>query len=182
DSSLQKILHELRDFRQDNKEQLADIKQELSKVNKRLDKAEGQIEEVETRILTDTVIKKLLQQQITLETKLTDQEGRLCQENIRIYGIPEESEGHCMVTFLENLLRGKLGLPKDVELGIERAHRALAPRPRGPDAKPRSIVAKFLSYKMKEDVLRKGWQMGWPWERPALKTAINKFPAMFKRI
>uniref|UniRef100_W5LVG8 L1 transposable element RRM domain-containing protein n=1 Tax=Lepisosteus oculatus TaxID=7918 RepID=W5LVG8_LEPOC len=138
DASLQKILYELRDFRRDNKEQLMDIKQELSKVNKRLDKAEGRIEEVETRVLTtETAIKKLLQRQITLETKLTDQEGRSRRENIRIYGIQKESEGRCMVTFLENLL------PKDVKLGIERAHRALAPRPKGPDAKPRSIVAKF---------------------------------------
>uniref|UniRef100_W5N444 L1 transposable element RRM domain-containing protein n=1 Tax=Lepisosteus oculatus TaxID=7918 RepID=W5N444_LEPOC len=145
DASLQKILYELRDFRWDNKEQITDIKLELSNVNKRLDKAEGRTEEVETRVLrTETVIKKLLQRQVTLETKLTDQEGRLRRENIRIYGIPEESEGCCMVTFLENLRRGELDLPKDMELGIERAHRG---------------VAKFLSYKMKEEVLGKAWQM-----------------------
>uniref|UniRef100_W5LX52 L1 transposable element RRM domain-containing protein n=1 Tax=Lepisosteus oculatus TaxID=7918 RepID=W5LX52_LEPOC len=154
DTSLQKILQELRDFRQDSKQQLTDIKRGLSRVNKRLGEAKRWIKKVETRVLTtETVIKKLLQRQNTLETKLTDQEGRSRRDNIWMDGIPEESEA----TFLETVLRGELDLPKEVELRIERAQRALEPRLIGPDAKPPSIVTKFLSYKIKE-VLRKGRQ------------------------
>ena len=37
-------------------------------------------------------------------------------------------------------------------------HRALAPKPSGPQPKPRSIVVKFGNYRMKEEVLRRAWQ------------------------
>uniref|UniRef100_W5LX58 L1 transposable element RRM domain-containing protein n=1 Tax=Lepisosteus oculatus TaxID=7918 RepID=W5LX58_LEPOC len=151
-TSLQKILQELRDFRQDSKQQLTDIKWELSRVNERLGEAKRRIEEVETRVLTtETVIK-----QNTLETKLTDQEGRSRRDNIWMDEIPEESEGRCMNTSLETVLRGELDLPKEVELRIERAQRALAPRLIGPDAKPLSIALQFLSYKKKRSVIKLG--------------------------
>ena len=41
-------------------------------------------------------------------------------------------------------------LPSDRELKIEQAHRALAPKPSGMQAKPQSIVVKFGSYWTKE--------------------------------
>uniref|UniRef100_W5LX85 L1 transposable element RRM domain-containing protein n=1 Tax=Lepisosteus oculatus TaxID=7918 RepID=W5LX85_LEPOC len=171
DTSLQKILQELRDFRQDSKQQLTDIKRGLSRVNKRLGEAKRWIKKVETRVLTtETVIKKLLQRQNTLETKLTDQEGRSRRDNIWMDGIPEESEA----TFLETVLRGELDLPKEVELRIERAQRALEPRLIGPDAKPPSIVTKFLSYKIKE-VLRK--ELFYKSKR----FYVDNYPAVFKK-
>ncbi|KAI4877042.1 hypothetical protein NFI96_003912, partial [Prochilodus magdalenae] len=60
--------------------------------------------------------------------------------------------------FLENLLKSALDFPDDEQLRIERAHRALVPKPTGSQGKPRSIVAKFSSHRTKEDVLRKAWQ------------------------
>lgn len=59
-----------------------------------------------------------------------------------------------MVGFLDNLLKSALNFPRDRELRIKRAHRALAPKPNGLQAKPRSIVVKFGSYRMKEEVLQ----------------------------
>lgn len=63
-----------------------------------------------------------------------------------------------MVDFLDNLLKSALAFPPDRELGIERAHRALVPKPNNPQAKPRSIVVTFGSYQIKEEVLRRAWQ------------------------
>ena len=45
-----------------------------------------------------------------------------------------------------------------MELKIERAHRALAPKATGPQAKPRSFIVKFASYRTKEEVILKAWQ------------------------
>lgn len=158
-ASLEGILREIKEFRRDNRQQLADIKQELSKTNKRLEEAEGRIEETEQRMTTmETVLKRVIQQQTALEAGLLDQEGRSRRENIRVYGIPENAEGSCMVSFLETLLKNQLDYPEATELRIERAHRALAPKPAQGDQKPRSIVAKFQSARMKEDVLRRAWQ------------------------
>ena len=159
DASLRSILNELRDFRRDNKHQLTEIKQELHRTNNRLEEAETRIDEAETALqATTTLLKRLLQRQASMEAKLTDQEGRARRDNIRIYGIPEEAEGGDISTFLENLLKESLDFPPDTELKIERAHRALAPKSTGPQAKPRSIIVKFASYKVKEEVIRKAWQ------------------------
>ena len=61
-----------------------------------------------------------------------------------------------MVEFVEQLLRDKLEIPEATAIDIERAHRALVPKPTGED-KPRSIVIRFLRYKTKEEILRKAW-------------------------
>lgn len=157
--SMRCILNELREFRRDNKVQLSDIKQELKRTNDRLEEAEGRIEEMETALqATSTLIKQLTQRQANLEARLIDQEGRARRDNLRIYGIPEDQEGTDMVGFLVNLLKSALDFPSDQELGIERAHRALAPKPNNPQAKPRSIIIKFGSYRTKEEVLRRAWQ------------------------
>lgn len=92
------------------------------------------------------------------ENKLLDHEGRSRRENLRIYNVPEGAEGSSMVEFVEKLLRDALEIPQTTELDIERAHRALAPRPSGDrEDKPRSIIIRFLRYKIKEEVLRKAW-------------------------
>ena len=44
-------------------------------------------------------------------------------------------------------------IPQATDLKIERAHRSLATKPAG-DALPRSTVVKFVSFKVKEDVLK----------------------------
>lgn len=157
--SLRCILNELREFRKDNMEQFDEFKQDLKRTNDRLEEAEERIEETETTLqLASTLIKRLIQRQANLEARVLDQEGRARRDNLRIYGIPEDKEGTDMIEFLNNLLKNALDLPRDRELGIERAHRALQPKPSNPEAKPRSKVVKFSSYRTKEEVLRKAWQ------------------------
>lgn len=58
-----------------------------------------------------------------------------------------------MVTFVEDLLLKGLELPSSTALNIQRAHWELAPKS-PTDAPPRSIVVKFSSYKMKEEVIK----------------------------
>lgn len=158
EASLANILKELKDFRRDNMKQLADIQQKLNSTNDRLEEAESRIDDVETAMqAASTILKKLVQKQEETEAKLTDQEARARRENIRIYSIPEQSEGNDIITFLEEMFRDSLDFPRDVELKIERAHRALGPRPADP-AKPRSIIAKFSSFRVKEEVVRRAWR------------------------
>lgn len=162
------ILRELKEFRQENKEQLKTIKEEIVKVNTRLDEAEERIEKAEERIQnTEEVIATMLKLHTKLEDKLLDLESRSRRDNIRIYGVPEgaEKESTTMVSFVENLLREGLELTDDMpDLQIERAHRSLGPQPPA-DAPPRSIIIKFLSFKTKESLLRKAWQgKGFTWQ------------------
>uniref|UniRef100_A0A1A8IE85 Uncharacterized protein n=1 Tax=Nothobranchius kuhntae TaxID=321403 RepID=A0A1A8IE85_NOTKU len=71
-----------------------------------------------------------------MEAKLLDQEGRARRDNIRVYGIPEEAEGNDTPGFLEKVLMESLDFPLDTALRIERAHRALAPKPTNSVGKP----------------------------------------------
>ncbi|KAI4806957.1 hypothetical protein KUCAC02_017747 [Chaenocephalus aceratus] len=86
-------------------------------------------------------------------------EGRSRRENIRIHGVKEGAEDNSpsMGTFVEDLLREGLDLPATFELRVERAHRALMPKPPG-EVSPRSIVVKLSSYRTKEELLRLAWQ------------------------
>ncbi len=159
DASLHSILSEIKAFRRDNNQQLAEIKQELHNTNNRLEDAEGRIEETETALQAmATLMKRLINRQVSMEAKLTDQEGRARRDNLRIHSIPEKEEGNNICTFLEKLLSDTLDIPADTEVKIERAHRSRAAEPGELHARPRSIIAKFTSYRVKEEVIRRAWQ------------------------
>lgn len=158
--SLINVLEEIRDFRRDIKEQLSDIKSELTNVKQNIALAETRIEGVEDWVQNvEQVLAKMAKGINNQENKLLDQEGRSRRENIRIYHVPEGAEGSSMLDFVANLLRDALDLPPDMELHIERAHRALALKlPGHPGDKPRSIIIRFLRYRMKEEILHKAWE------------------------
>lgn len=61
------------------------------------------------------------------------------------------------MTFVENLIRTELGSELSGGLGIERAHRAMAPKP-PPSAPPRSMVVRFLQFSVKEKILHAAWK------------------------
>lgn len=156
--TLLNILKELRDFRKDNNDQYSDIKRELKRANDRVEEAKVRIEESETVLqVVSGLIMRLTERQVGLEVRLDEQEGRARRDNLRIYGIAEDKEGTDMVRFLDNMLKTALGFSNDLSLGVERAHRTLTAKPDA-QAKPRSIVVKFGSYRMKEEVLRRAWQ------------------------
>lgn len=158
--NLSLILKELREFRRDNGIQLTKINEDIIGTNKRIEEAEERIQTAETRIQTaEEVMTGLLKHQIELEARIIGLESQSRRDNVRIYGIPEESEQNAqsMATYVEQLLRENLAIPHTVQLRVERAHRSLVPRP-PPEAAPRSIVVKLGSYRMKEEVLRLAWQ------------------------
>ncbi|KAK7881156.1 hypothetical protein WMY93_029565 [Mugilogobius chulae] len=129
------------------------------KTEARLEETEARIDEVETTLqATSALLKQLLQRQDSMEAKLTDQEARARRENLRIYGIPEEAEGNNIIAFLEKLLCETLDFTREACVKIERAHRALGPKPTGQQTQPRSIIVKFSSFRVKEEVIKRAWQ------------------------
>lgn len=48
---------------------------------------------------------------------------------MRLYGVPESTEGAVMVDYINNLLTTQLSLPDEVNLEIQRAHRAPVAKP-----------------------------------------------------
>ena len=160
-ASLEAILKELKAARRDNENNFRDIKEDMKSITGRVIEAENRISELEDRSLQmEEAAIELIQIQEKLEAKILDLEGRSRRENLRFHGIPEGSENSSasVPAFLEELLKSKLNIPPTLDLNIERAHRSLGPRP-PPEAPPRSIIAKFSSFKTKEETLRLVWQM-----------------------
>lgn len=155
-ASLMMVLEELRDFRKD----FQDFKSELTIVNQKITEAETRIENVEDRVQNvEQVLTKMLKVVSEQENKILDQESRSRRMNLRVYNVREGAEnGSSMVDFVEKLLRDCLDITVTTSLGVERAHRALGPKPVGnEEAKPRSIIMAFARFTTKEEVLRKAW-------------------------
>lgn len=181
---LKAILMEIKDFRKENAQQFEDVKAELCKTNARLEEAECRILDTEERVQTmEDIVIELLQLQSKLQSQLTDQEGRSRRNNIRIYGVNEDEEKSAptMIDFVENLLREKLQLPPTLDLHIERAHRALTTAPPA-GVPPRSIIARFMSFKTKDEILRKAWQMkGFQWKGKQINLDHDYAPDVLKQ-
>ncbi len=62
----------------------------------------------------------------------------------------EDVENGDIHKFINPFIKGLLNLPPKLNLGIERAHRSLQKKPTNQLDPPRSIVAKFSSFRIKE--------------------------------
>ena len=69
EANLKTILAEIKDFRQDNKQQLQEIKEEIGKTKKRLDEVEDRVSNTEERMQSlDVVTEELIKLQTHLDT------------------------------------------------------------------------------------------------------------------
>lgn len=86
-----------------------------------------------------------------------------------------------MKPFIKKLIRENLDIPVTVDLQIEGAHCALAPRPPA-GAQPRSNLVKFLSFGQKEDMIKLAWQKrGFTWKNSKIYFDHDDTPAILGR-
>lgn len=83
--------------------------------------------------------------------------NRSRRNNLRIYWVPEGSEGKDAKAFVKELIQSVLQPMPEVNSQIERAHRSLPAKPKNPDATLRSLIVKFLDYSVKDAILRQPW-------------------------
>lgn len=162
---LRKLRRENGDAFQDTKQSLnrletsvGEIKQQMEKLDERLTTVEHRVSNAEDRsIRHERALGYLLRREARLTAKQDDMENRLRRNNIRVYGIPEEAEGKEMVPFMVEFFRTTLTLKDDVEIKLERALRAMAPKPKT-KASTRSIIVRFLDFSVKQAVLQQAWK------------------------
>lgn len=162
---LRKLRRENGDAFQETKQSLnrletsvGEIKQQMEKLDKRLTTVEHRVSNAEDRsIRHERALGYLLRREARLTAKQDDMENRLRRNNIRVYGIPEEAEGKEIVPFMVEFFRTTLTLKDDVEIKLERALRAIAPKPKT-KASTRSIIVRFLDFSVKQAVLQQAWK------------------------
>lgn len=167
-----KILAELQKLREENRDghtqtklsltkleaSMQELKGEMTKLEKRTTEAEKRIGAAEdTGLRHQRAIRYLLHREMDLTARCEDLQNRSRRNNLRIYRVPEGSEGKDVKAFVKELLQAVLQPMPDVNLQLERAHRSLTARPKNPAAAPRSLIVKFLDYSVKDTILRQAW-------------------------
>uniref|UniRef100_A0A8C5G3Z9 L1 transposable element RRM domain-containing protein n=1 Tax=Gouania willdenowi TaxID=441366 RepID=A0A8C5G3Z9_GOUWI len=161
------ILKELKLFRTETagnfgvlRKEVSNIKLNFEELKTRVDDAEQRIADNEDRNMDLTkVLFHLMRKQKYLEEKCEDLEGRSRRNNLRIYSVPEKTEGSNMIVFIEKLIREQLRIRE--EIFIERAHRVAGtgvPVGRAAADFTRSIIVCFRSFKEKR-VLHAAWSL-----------------------
>uniref|UniRef100_H3AVM5 L1 transposable element RRM domain-containing protein n=1 Tax=Latimeria chalumnae TaxID=7897 RepID=H3AVM5_LATCH len=93
--------------------------------------------------------------------RVQDLENRCRRNNIQVLGVPEGAEGNDSFghVFLLNLLRKFLPLYEAGVLEIEQSHRTLGLM-LDPDQHPRPIIARFLHFRDRNNILRLAREAG----------------------
>ncbi|RXN13106.1 LINE-1 type transposase domain-containing 1 [Labeo rohita] len=156
DSFTKDVKEELSSFKQDVNQKLNGLVTDLNVTAERIDEAERRVAELEEGAAESReMLGQSIQMQEHLQERLLDLETRSRRNNIRIFGVPEGSEGNNVKDLVESIIKTELSL-SDLDLKIQRCHRALGPKPPA-DAYPRSVVVFFLEYRTKDLVLRSAW-------------------------
>lgn len=151
------VKSELAEFKEDINQKLVKINAVVEEQNDKIDAALTRTEEVE-QWSTDAkcALKDILKEQKIMMDKMDDLESRSRRNNLRIYGIPEDAElrSESVAAFMDKWLKDELSIESDLQ--IQRAHRALAPKPKTGQP-PRSIILNFQQFNVKEKVLKEAW-------------------------
>ncbi|RXN25930.1 LINE-1 type transposase domain-containing 1 [Labeo rohita] len=136
---------------------MSDVTKTQQSTSERVNEMEKRIADLEEwAVDVRDAVSNTLKVQENLQAKLSDLEGRSRRNNLRIYGMPEGCEGSNVKEFVAEFIKSELNGLQDIDLQIQRAHRALVPKP-SQEAQPRSLVICFLEYRVKEMVLRAAW-------------------------
>lgn len=142
-SVFSEILAELRKLRHVNGESFQDTKVKLNRleasvgeIKQQMDKLDERVTEAENRVSAaddqsmqqERVVGYLLRREASLAAKCDDMENRMRRNNVRLYRIREGVEKNDMLAFITDFFHSALDL-QGVDINLERAYRALAPKP-----------------------------------------------------
>ncbi|KAJ1205469.1 hypothetical protein NDU88_000904 [Pleurodeles waltl] len=137
--------------------ELTAIRADINNINNRISETEQRISDLEdTKIITD---KELLLLHASMRKTIADLEDRNRRGNLRIFGLPEDSESkedslHQCISFLETWIPKITGLQCDEKTELEIAHRVPSFKQHyGPLSKPRPIVCRPLRFRHMESIL-----------------------------
>ncbi|XP_073399288.1 uncharacterized protein [Dendrobates tinctorius] len=141
---------------------LAPLAKDLSTIKKDIQQIGSRVEELEEAQSKLSAfagdLKPGLQQQEdhinSLYTAMEDIENRNRRNNLRVRGVPEATDREDVPAILYELFLPMLDTEEGKMLILERAHRALKPKPKQSEF-PRDIICRILDFRMKEKILKK---------------------------
>ena len=127
---------------------------DLKRANDRLDEVEARMLQVETANEPQEAKMLALEKKVeSLTDHIDELENRGQRKNIRVFNIPENTEGKNALDFFELWLPTFLDMEtKRGRVKLERAHRSLAPKP-GHGQQPRPVIIRFHAFPDKQRVM-----------------------------
>ena len=152
--------NDLRGVKEEMQGRVDGLASEVGAVEERMSEMEERIrglEEGEQDAMAELI--RLREENESLRVKVTDVEARSRRSNLRCFGVREGAEGENVAEFMTELIKGEFDSLREVDLGMQRCHRALGPIP-GVGATPRSIVMFFQDFRIKEKIIAEAWTKG----------------------
>ncbi|RXN07809.1 LINE-1 type transposase domain-containing 1 [Labeo rohita] len=126
----------------------------IQSIVQRVQEAENRIDVTETTCTANETKIQLLEKRVRdLTEQVDDLENRGRRCNVRIIGLPEDTEGSNPVRFFEKWIPDYLQVDtKAGKLKLERGHRSLAPKP-AQGGHPRPVIVRFHNFQDKQRVM-----------------------------
>lgn len=102
-----------------------------------------------------THLRRIRHQQLRIE----DSENRSRRNNIRLQGIPEATSGAELKPTVITILNKALGREATSPIELDRVHRVGGPGG-ARDGRPRDVLCRVHYYTLKEEIMRKAWNLG----------------------
>lgn len=150
------LLHEELDASmQQVTDKLDAMKTELASVTTRVISVEGDLATVKMDTKkTSTALSNVQEKLQSFEQKIVDLEDRNRRCNIRVYGLPENTEKDAPVQFLERMIPVWFPALKHPQPEIERAHRIFRGGPPREGERPRAFIFCCLHFSTRQAILR----------------------------
>lgn len=117
---------EITTLRQNIDHKLTESNKELQEQKTNITEAQAYIAELEEyNTEASDLLVKITKQTRQMQDKITDLEARSQRNNIRIFSLPEDTQGSSITDYLDQLLKTELELPEGANLQIQCAHRTL---------------------------------------------------------
>lgn len=139
-------IRSLKPFMEDASAKLQFLTDRWSQLDERLVVVEQSVSSFQE---TDSKVHNLQSQVSSLRRQVEDLENRNRRNNLRIYGLPENTEGADPLSFFRSFLPKLLSIPSEPALNIQRAHRLGRLRTdsqTAPASRPRGVILYFLEY------------------------------------
>lgn len=149
-------------FREETHASISSLQSTVLSVGSRLTDVETSLQEVDSRTTAlESLCGQLAKSNANLRDRLDDLESRSRRQNLRVIGIPEDTEGPQVTAFMEDFFSETLGMPiHPNRLPIcDRAHRSLAPKPTD-TRRPRPIIVRVHHDQVRREILRLSREKG----------------------
>ena len=161
--TLANVISLIEKFREETHTSINTLQTTIQSIGGRLDDVETSLRDVDSRTTTlESLCAKLTKHNANLCERLEDLESHSRRQNLRVIGIPEDTEGPQVTAFMEGFFSETLEMPiQPNQLPIcDRAHRSLAPKPKDPNRSPRPIIVRVHHDQVRREILRLSREKG----------------------